>query len=34
VGAQIVGPLYEDDTVLTFAEELAAVVGGFERPAL
>jgi amidase len=32
VGAQIVGPLYEDDTALTFAELLADVVGGYEPP--
>jgi amidase len=32
VGAQIIGPLYEDDTALTFAELLADVVGGYERP--
>ena len=32
VGAQIVGPLYEDDTAITFAELLADVIGGFERP--
>ena len=33
VGAQIIGPLYEDDTALTFAELLAEVVGGYEpRP--
>jgi amidase len=32
VGAQIIGPLYEDDTVLTFAELLADVVGGYEPP--
>jgi amidase len=32
VGAQIVGPLYEEDTVLTFAELMADVVGGYERP--
>lgn len=30
VGAQIVGPLYEDDTAITFAELLADVVGGYE----
>ena len=28
VGAQIIGPLYDDDTALTFAELLAEVVGG------
>ena len=33
VGAQIVGPLYEDDTAITFAELLGDVVGGYEpRP--
>ncbi len=32
VGAQIIGPLYEDDTPLVFAELLAEVVGGFESP--
>jgi amidase len=32
VGAQIIGPLYEDDTALTFAALLADVVGGYERP--
>ncbi len=34
VGAQIVGPLYEDDTAITFAELLGDVVGGYERPPL
>ena len=34
VGAQVVGPLYEDDTVLTFAERMADVIGGYERPPL
>ena len=32
VGAQIVGPLYEDDTAITFAELLGDVVGGYESP--
>jgi amidase len=32
VGAQIVGPLYEDDTALTFAELLTEVIGGYESP--
>lgn len=32
VGAQIIGPLYEDDTALTFAEQLGGVVGGYEPP--
>jgi amidase len=32
VGAQIVGPLYEDDTAITFAELLGDAVGGYEAP--
>lgn len=32
VGAQIIGPIYEDDTPLTFAELLAEVIGGYEPP--
>jgi amidase len=32
VGVQIIGPLYEDDTALTFAELLADVIGGYEPP--
>jgi amidase len=32
VGAQIVGPLHEDDTALTFAELLGDVIGGYEPP--
>lgn len=32
VGAQILGPRYEDDTAVTFAELLADVVGGYEPP--
>jgi amidase len=32
VGAQIIGPRYEDDTVITFAELLADVTGGFLPP--
>jgi amidase len=32
VGVQIIGPLYEDDTALTFAEQLGGVVGGYEPP--
>jgi amidase len=32
VGAQIIGPLYEDDTALTFAELLGDVIGGYEPP--
>jgi amidase len=34
VGAQIVGPLYEDNTAITFAELLADVVGGYDPPPL
>ena len=34
VGAQIVGPRYEDDTAITFAELLAEHVGGYEPPPL
>ena len=30
--AQIIGPLYEDDTALTFAELLAQVLGGYAPP--
>ncbi len=32
VGAQIIGPLYEDDTAITFAELLGDVIGGYEPP--
>jgi amidase len=32
VGLQILGPLYEDDTALTFAELLAEVAGGYQPP--
>jgi amidase len=32
VGAQIIGPMYEDDTAITFAELLTDVLGGYERP--
>jgi len=32
VGAQIVGPLYEDDTPLMFAELLAELIGGYQPP--
>lgn len=34
VGMQIVGPLYEDNTAITFAEVLAEVAGGFDPPPL
>jgi len=32
VGAQVVGPLHEDDTAITFAERLAEVAGGYRPP--
>jgi amidase len=32
VGLQVIGPLYEDDTPVVFAELLAGVVGGYEAP--
>jgi amidase len=32
VGAQLVGPLYEDDTAITLAELLGEVVGGYQAP--
>jgi amidase len=34
VGVQVVGPLYEDDTAITFAELLADEVGGYKPPPL
>jgi amidase len=34
VGAQVVGPLYEDDTAIEFAELLGDVIGGYEPPPL
>jgi amidase len=34
VGAQIIGPLYGDDTAITFAELLGDVVGGYETPSI
>jgi amidase len=34
VGAQLIGPLHEDDTALTFAELLSEVTGGFAAPPL
>ena len=34
VGAQIVGPLYEDDTAITFADLFTDVNGGYEPPPL
>ena len=33
-GAQILGPLYEEDSAITFAALLAEEIGGFERPPL
>ena len=32
VGVQILGPLYEDDTAITYAELLADLTGGFQPP--
>jgi amidase len=32
VGVQILGPMHEDDTVITFAELLADLVGGYAAP--
>jgi len=32
VGAQIIGPLHEDDTAITFAGLLGDVIGGYEPP--
>jgi amidase len=32
VGAQLLGPLHEDDAAITFAELLADLVGGYQRP--
>jgi amidase len=34
VGGQVVGPLHEDDTAITFAELLADLIGGYEPPSL
>ena len=34
VGAQILGPLLEDDTPITFAELLADLIGGYQPPPL
>ena len=34
VGVQIVGPHYEDDTAITFADLLEDVIGGYESPPL
>jgi amidase len=32
VGAQLIGPMHEDDTALTFAELLTEITGGFTAP--
>ena len=32
IGIQVVGPLYEDDTALSFAELMADTVGGYQPP--
>ena len=32
MGVQIIGPLFEDETPLTFAELLAERIGGYEPP--
>jgi amidase len=32
VGAQIIGPLFEDDAALTFAGLMGDVAGGYESP--
>jgi amidase len=34
VGAQILGPLYEDNTAITFAELFTDIIGGYEPPPL
>jgi amidase len=34
VGAQVMGPLYEDDTAITFTELLGDAIGGYEPPPL
>ncbi len=34
VGVQVIGPLFEDDTAITFAELLAEVTGGYQAPDL
>ncbi len=34
VGIQVIGPLYEDDTAITFAALLGAVIGGYRSPPL
>jgi Asp-tRNA(Asn)/Glu-tRNA(Gln) amidotransferase A subunit family amidase len=32
VGVQVVGPLYEDDTAIAFAQLLGELVGGYRPP--
>ena len=32
VGVQVLGPRYEDDTAITFAELMADVIGGYAPP--
>jgi amidase len=32
VGAQVIGPLYEDDTAITFGQLLGDVIGGYDPP--
>ena len=32
VGLQIIGPRFEDDTAITFAELLGDLVGGYRAP--
>jgi amidase len=34
VGVQVVGPMFEDNTAITFAELLTGLVGGYESPPL
>jgi amidase len=34
VGAQVVGPIYEDDSAIEFAELLGGAIGGYEPPPL
>jgi amidase len=34
VGVQIVGPLFKDDTAVTFAELLGEATGGYQAPGL
>ena len=34
VGLQVIGPRHEDDTAITFAEQMAETIGGFSPPPL